>query len=735
LKEVVYILFGAVFAVAVASALGTLLLRRLRISFYRGEAALFTFVSGSAVLSLATFLLCVLHVAYKGVFLVGGIATLLWAWRARPTGKPQASLPAAPRGWNLLFLVVYSIFFIVYFFNALAPEISPDGAGYHLTNVVRLWRQHGFAWDYHTMYAFFPQGVEMLFLVAFVFGHFSAAALVHFAFLLSLPLLIVCYGRRYGFPRVGLFAAILVFVSPVAAKAGVSAYNDLAVATVLFAVFYLLQIWDEERSRELLILIGLLAGFSYGMKYTAAIAIPFAAGFICWRLPRDRKLVRALTTFGASAAVMVVPWILRNWIWVGNPFAPLLNRWFPNPYYHPGMEQGYLAGLREYEGLQHWWGIPWRHIVSGELVGGMIGPIFLLAPLALLALRTAVGRRLLTAGLLFGLPALANAQTRFLIPVLPFLSLGLGLALGNVRGLLPVLASLHAIAGIPAVSAILYAHQFNWRVDSVPVAAALRRIPEPVFLAQNIRDYPLAYLADSQTPPGAKIFTLTVGESAYASRDFIFFYESALGNLGFELVRTAMKPEEQPSVRWRMDFPPVRTRRVRIVQTASATDYWSIAELQVNSKGRELARSPAWKLTAWPNRWEAGLAFDGNDASRWSSWQPMSRGMFVGVDFGEPQTIDEVVCAMAPNQKAQMHVEVATEDGRWTAVAARVEHTTATVPSNLRRQSMSSLKSHGIGYVVFRDGEFESEDVRNQPALWGLVPLGRVGPLRLYRIQ
>ena len=107
--------------------------------------------------------------------------------------------------------MILAVFFILYFFNALAPEISPDGSGYHLANdVPRFWRQHGFVWDYHSIYAYFPQGMEMLFLVAFVFGHFSAAALVHLAFLLSLPLLIACYGRRYGFPRAGLFATILV---------------------------------------------------------------------------------------------------------------------------------------------------------------------------------------------------------------------------------------------------------------------------------------------------------------------------------------------------------------------------------------------------------------------------------------------------------------------------------------------------------------------------------------------
>lgn len=734
MKEVVYIVFGAAFTVAAAIGLGSLLLRRLRVALYREEAALFAFVSGAALLSLATFLLCVLQLAYKGVFLVAGSAVIAWAWRRRNVSQPGESLPAAPRTWNLLFLLIVAGLFILYFFNALAPEVSPDGSGYHLANVARFWRHHGFVWDDHTMYAFFPQGAEMLFLVAFVFGHFSAAALVHLVFLVSLPLLIACYGRRYGFPRAGLFAAILVYASPVAGKAGSSAYNDLAVATIVFAVFYLLQVWDENRAPGLLILIGLLAGFAYGVKYTAALAVPFAAGYLWWRLPRDGRRWRAIVIFASAAAIMVLPWILRNWIWLGDPFSPLLNRWFPNPYYHSGMEQNYLADVRTYEGLQHWWQIPWRHIVSGELVGGLIGPIFLLAPLALLALRHSSGRRLLLAGLVFGLPALLNAQTRFLLPALPFVSLALGQALASPRGLLPMLAIAHAIAALPAVMT-LYANPYSWRLESFPVAAALRLVPEPVFLAEHISDYPLKYTVETKTPPNAQIFSWSVEESAYINRSLSPWYESALGNLGFDLLSTPLIPDHQPSVSLRLGFTPATVRRLRVVETATGKSYWTIAELHILSQGREVQHSPFWSLSAQPNRWEVGLAFDNNYASRWSSWQAMSPGMFVAVDFGKLQTVDEVVFQMAPNEDVRIQVEVGTEDGRWTPIPASMERGPFAVPSDLRREGTRSLKAHGVTHLVLREGDFPAADVREHVDRWGLVELGVVGPLHLYRLE
>ena len=202
-------------------------------------------------MSTAVFLLCVVHhippgrlpVGRRGGDRLGRLGTAL----SRPS-RAAHPVKRLPTSWKVLFCLAFAAFFLVYFFNALAPEVSPDGAGYHLENVARYWRLHGFAWDHRTLYSALSQGMEMLFLVAFTFGRHSAAALVHMAFQAVLPLLMVFYGRRFGIPRVGICAALLVYASPVAGMSGVSAYNDLAVATLLFTVFYLLQVWDELRS-------------------------------------------------------------------------------------------------------------------------------------------------------------------------------------------------------------------------------------------------------------------------------------------------------------------------------------------------------------------------------------------------------------------------------------------------------------------------------------------------------
>ena len=104
--------------------------------------------------------------------------------------------------------------------------------------------------------------------------------------------------------------------------------------------------------------------------------------------------------------------------------------------------------------------MPWALTVDGGVLGGLLGPVFLLAPVALLAARSALGRRALLAAVLFGLPWAANVGTRVLIPALPFAGLALALALpGRV---LPALVVLHALAlagGQPVCRRARVAHQ------------------------------------------------------------------------------------------------------------------------------------------------------------------------------------------------------------------------------------------------------------------------------------
>src|SRR5205823_6851642 len=100
MQEVYSILFGAGFTIAVSIALGSLVLRVLRVRLHRLEATLFELVAGSGVLSFLVTLLCLVQQAKRGVFLWGGIVAVGGAvWLSRGSKESRRTLPALGLNW------------------------------------------------------------------------------------------------------------------------------------------------------------------------------------------------------------------------------------------------------------------------------------------------------------------------------------------------------------------------------------------------------------------------------------------------------------------------------------------------------------------------------------------------------------------------------------------------------------------------------------------------------------
>ena len=417
------ILFGALFTVATATALGTLLLGKAC-----GDWPI-RFVLGAGVLSFLVFLLAASGLVYPVTFAILGVGSIAACrpWNRLRVGSIASHLPK-PSAINILLIVIFIAYFYIYFLRALAPEVSPDGSTYHLGLTARYLREHGFHRLTWNLYASLSQGMELLFLFAFAFGRHSAAALVHLAFLLALVWQMRIWGVRHGMAWVGVCGAALVALSPMVGVDASSAYNDVALASVAFTLFCLLERWAEEGTSRLLPAIGILAGFGYALKYTGWLGVAYAIGFVAWKSRR----VRAAAVVAACAFLLVAPWMLKNWIWMHNPLAPFFNSYFPNPYVTIDFEEDYRSYFRLYD-LASRWQIPLAATVQGTL-GGVLGPVFLLAPLGLAALRKPLGRQLWLAALVFGANYFSNIGARFLIPPLPFVALAMAMALTHSAG-------------------------------------------------------------------------------------------------------------------------------------------------------------------------------------------------------------------------------------------------------------------------------------------------------------
>jgi hypothetical protein len=720
--ELIPILFGGAFTVASAYAWGALALRRLSVPW---EIAL---AVGAAIESLLVFVTLACGAGGWPVYLGLGaapLAALVWSRRSHAFSPRRvgwrALLPAVP-------FLAYAAWYLV---NALAPETWPDGFTYHLglpADYVRL----GAFPDRITFFDLVPQGMEMLFTMAFAFGRHSAAKLVEFALFAATPPLILRIASRLGLSHAGaLLAAGAYFFAPVAGLTGSSSYNDAVLVFFALASFWLLLEWRERApaGAAYLFVAGLTAGFCYAVKMPGATVVLAAGLYVA-----AHRRWRGLVPLAAGAALAIAPWMGRAAILTGNPLAPLGNRLFPNPFFHIAIERDLAAHLASL-GAVKWWGVPWE-LAFGDRLVGTFGPLLFLLPLALLAWRTRAGRLCLAAALLLATPWLSNKGARFLMPAVAFAWLALGLALP--RRAAWAAFWLQAVLCWPQV---LDALQPPWtfRLHEFPLRAALRLEPEPHYLEAHTTEYAAARMIEAHTPPGARIFSFDQVAAAYLDRDVRVSWQSAECDRFADMFYLVTHAATDYFYNWRFEFPPQALRAVQFRIPSSSPNEWDADEVQFVSNGEQLDPSPAWSLRAKPNVWEAPLAFDGLTLTRYRTWEPVRRGMFLEVDFDRPRSIDAaVVLSHAPAIGVSLDCWLQGLDFHWSKLATPGV-TSLRRPEDWRFALSRLLKRAGYRYVMAPVDEngnaLYGKAIFSAPLEWNMTVEARSGNQVLFRIR
>jgi len=441
---------------------------------------------------------------------------------------------------------------------------------------------------------------------------------------------------------------------------------------------------------------------------------------------------RAAAMVAACAGLIAVPWFVKNWIYFQNPVAPLFNRLFPNPYVMASFEDTYRRYFTMY-GLQSRWQIPMEVTTHGTM-SGLLGPIFLLAPIGLLALKRVEGRRLWLAALVFGANYFENIGTRFLIPVIPFVALAMMLVLSAFPRLSLALVFVHAVISWPSLIHRYAPHA--WAVDKMTWREGLRIKPAEGYLESHLIGYRLDRLIEDNTRPGSTVFTFKPIPQAYTSRHIRIEYEAAESRVSEAMIWSAFDPTHAPTWRLRFAFPREQLSAIRLVQSNTAPESWSIHELRVFDGSRELERARQWRLTAWPYPWTIQNAFDNSLATLWICGDSLRPGQYVQLDFGGSTAADSAVMEAAPNQPSiRLRLEGRSSSGNWRVLSPAPAISDVPRPFGLRRVVAGELKRSGIDYILLFNEDNAADEFRTNADLWGARAVGSSNGAILYELQ
>jgi hypothetical protein len=702
--QILLSLFGAGFTLFSAYGLGLFLFRREKFSFEISLAL------GSIALSFVVFLLLILGAASRGSFVAVGVCGLALCWKAGWRGLRR------PEAYATLFFA-YGVWYLV---NALAPEITPDGIAYHLGLPREYLRLGGFP-DSVTFYGMLPQGTEMLYTMAYAFGRHPAAKLVEFGFFVAGLPLIFRLGRRLGLsgPRL-LVPAAFYFCAPVIGLTGSSSYNDAAGVFFMLAAFDLLL---EGRPFA----AGLCAGFCYAIKMPGALVAVCA---VLWMLAQKRPKPAAIVALGA--ALPMLPWLIRSAVVTGNPFAPLANGLFPNPYFHVAAEAELAAGLRTL-GAIRLWQVPWQ-LAFGDRLGGSYGPLLLALPIALLALRRREGRWLWAGTAILALPWFTNTGARFLMQPLVLASFALGIAVP--AGAAWALAALQAVLCWPQVLDHIQP-PYTFRLHEFPIEAALGVESEGQYCRRHLEDFNVVRMIERATPPDSRTLALVGVATAYLDRDVAVTWQSAEAERLLDALRLASM--YSAAFDWKASWPEQDVNALRFRIPARYDGEWKINEVRIYSGADQVFNSPQWTFSGRPNPWEAPLAFDDNLATQWRTWEPVAESAHFDIDFGHVHRLSSAVLVThTPVYHVPLEVYGRDPHGAWRLLSRSAE-AIPRAPEDLRLDATIALRRAGFRYLLVPTGAEGNAPIGNvivgHEAEWGLERAGDAGRFFLLKVK
>ncbi|OGR73831.1 MAG: hypothetical protein A2179_01500 [Elusimicrobia bacterium GWC2_63_65] len=525
------VLLSALFFVIACAAFGSFLLRSV---FKPGRLSPCEDAALSAALGLGVIGHLVLGLAAAGLLSKGPVRLLVAAafavgvFSRRYFPEPEAEAEPAfkPGLTDLLALALLAAALLLNLAGSLSPEIFYDSLVYHLA-VPNFYAIKGRLADMpYNLYSnlFLLHG--MLYSAGLLLKDEMVPKLINYAAGVLSLVAVIGVGRRHFSLRAGLWAGLIFYTVTHALMASWSAGTEWLLT--LFSISALAAaLRHEPGSYRFLLLAAFFSGCGMAVKTTGLFPAVGTGLVLLWRSRSDRgAALKAALVFAGVAALPVLPWLAKNWLYRGNPFFPFLTSVFGLSGADPDKLHAFMVETRQMGALElkAWLLHPWNITMGALLNSNYFTPLFL-ALLPLLFLLQPAGTVPFWIYFLCGwlLWSFASTMVRFLMPAYPAAALLIAAALDSrqhqaLRKTLSVLVLFSCALCLYWAALMLYS-QGRWR----PVFGL---IDKETYLSVTQPTYPYSHykaiqFINNDLPAGAKTLIIGDARGAYFKKDFV----------------------------------------------------------------------------------------------------------------------------------------------------------------------------------------------------------------------
>ncbi len=511
------------------------------------EETVFSCGTGLGLLASYVFILAVFKALYAwpvAAFLTAGGTAGIADLRRHP-------LPVAtgPRGFGAADLTALGVLMLALLLNlvgTLSPEIFYDALVYHLAVPGFYVIKHGITRMPFNFYSDLPFTHGMLYAAALlVKGEILAKFLNYLAGALTAGA-VIAMGARWFSLRTGLWGAAIFYTVGHAMLASWSAGTEALLMLFSTLALYAALLRSDEEMRWFW-LAAAFSGLAMGVKYTGfftAVGVMLIYVLAAWhsgragavadpaaiKTGRPFSALKNLALFTLIASVFVGPWLIKNYLYTGNPVFPFLSGLLgTGPMSDPVKLKNFIANASQMGpfNIGTWFMTPWNvtmgHVGNSEY----FSPLFLLLLPAAFLLGAPAGAAFTGLWVFFlaiwGGWSVSSTMVRFLTPAYPAAGLIMAAYLFSpghkaLKASLKVIVLAGCITGVYWAGVICYM-QGRWK----PVTGA---VGKDEYLSHTQPTYPYsAYSAikfiNENTAANAKVMFVGDERSFYLKRDFI----------------------------------------------------------------------------------------------------------------------------------------------------------------------------------------------------------------------
>jgi 4-amino-4-deoxy-L-arabinose transferase-like glycosyltransferase len=503
---------------------------------------------GAAIWSLIWFFLGVAGAYSRWVAIVAlvvGQVLLIFGFQRARRAKAESQVTDKTAAFDKVILGLIVVPVVLSLIASLAPPTAKDTLLYHFAVPKAFIAQGSNAFIEGNIASYLALGTEMHSVWAMLLGGVArtAEAAAGATIWLFFPLLLGAvfdWAQEIGISRRWSLIAVLMVASvPTAYHVAASAYIDLALALYITLAVYALARWWRTLENGWLILIAVFLGAALSAKLTTIFVI---AAFALVILLRGRKtkesapdgLIKILAGGFAAlvlAGLIASPWYLRTWQRTGSPVFPFYMSIWPGdaPGWDVERSNLFQAMNSQYGRVRN---TPSDHVFAAWNVSieaqpedarhfdGVLGVAFLFGlPLIVLALRTSdlpieVKIGLGVAAVVFLFWLFSSMQVRYLLPILPVLSIGIA---ASVERIAERRSSLYMAAKYSLTAAAIcgFLTTVAWFLQKAPLRVVLGGASRDQYLTRNLDYYPYYQALNTTTAPDAKVWLINMRRDTY----------------------------------------------------------------------------------------------------------------------------------------------------------------------------------------------------------------------------